>query len=187
MKKEFQNRYPHEFSGGQRQRIVIARALILKPEFIVFDEPVSALDVSVRSQLLNLLDDLKKELQFTSMFISHDLSVVKYICNKAAVMYLGHVVELADKKELYENPRHPYTQALLSAIPLPQTGVKRTHQVLQGEIPSPLNPPAGCPFHTRCPYATVRCCQEMPKFEQIGENHWCACHHEYTKYAGQGI
>lgn len=177
LREEYLNRYPYEFSGGQRQRIVIARALVLHPEFIVFDEPVSALDVSVRAQVLNLLADLKKELAFTSLFISHDLSVIKYICNKTAVMYLGHIVELADKDELYANPRHPYTQALFSAIPIPKVGARKEHQVLEGEIPSPLNPPSGCPFHTRCPKATALCRKEAPVLENLGEGHSCACHY----------
>lgn len=177
LKEEYLNRYPHEFSGGQRQRIIIARALILNPGFLVCDEPVSALDVSVRSQVLNLMTDLKEEFQFTSMFISHDLSVVKYICNKAAVMYLGHFVELAEIKELYGNPMHPYTRALLSSIPLPNVGIRRKHQILKGEIPSPLNPPSGCPFHPRCPLTSEKCSREIPEWKEVEAGHWCACHY----------
>ena len=170
------NRYPHEFSGGQRQRIVIARAIILDPEFVVCDEPVSALDVSVRSQVLNLLNTLQKEKNLTYMFISHDLSVVKYISDRIAVMYLGRVVELAEKDELYSHAAHPYTKALLSAVPIAEVGRKREISVLEGDVPSPINPPKGCYFNTRCPYADERCRKEKPELRDIGCGHMCACH-----------
>lgn len=170
------NRYPHEFSGGQRQRIVIARAIILDPEFVVCDEPVSALDVSVRSQVLNLLNTLQKEKNLTYMFISHDLSVVKYISDRIAVMYLGRVVELAEKDELYSHAAHPYTKALLSAVPIAEVGRKRDISVLEGDVPSPINPPKGCYFNTRCPYADERCRKEKPELRDIGCGHMCACH-----------
>ncbi len=170
------NRYPHEFSGGQRQRIVIARAIILDPEFVVCDEPVSALDVSVRSQVLNLLNTLQKEKNLTYMFISHDLSVVKYISDRIAVMYLGRVVELAEKDELYNHAAHPYTKALLSAVPIAEVGRKREISVLEGDVPSPINPPKGCYFNTRCPYADERCRKEKPELRDIGCGHMCACH-----------
>ena len=170
-------RYPHEFSGGQRQRIVIARALILRPEFVVCDEPVSALDVSVRSQVLNLMKQLQKELDLTCIFISHDLSVIKYICNRIAVMYLGHLVELADKDELYERPAHPYTKALLDAIPIPEANRSKQHTTLSGDVPSPINPPSGCVFHTRCPYAQERCSCEVPELRaSVDGKRFCACH-----------
>lgn len=170
------NRYPHEFSGGQRQRIVIARAIILDPEFVVCDEPVSALDVSVRSQVLNLLNTLQKEKNLTYMFISHYLSVVKYISDRIAVMYLGRVVELAEKDELYSHAAHPYTKALLSAVPIAEVGRKREISVLEGDVPSPINPPKGCYFNTRCPYADERCRKEKPELRDIGCGHMCACH-----------
>lgn len=172
------NRYPHEFSGGQRQRIVIARALVCDPEFIVCDEPVSALDVSVRSQVLNLMDEMKKKRNLTYLFISHDLSVVHHICDRIIVMYLGKIVELADKKELFANPVHPYTKAFLSAIPVPDIDHKREQILLQGEIPSPLNPPSGCAFHTRCCEASEECRCVQPKLIEVSPGHWVAC----TKY-----
>ena len=176
MPENMMNRYPHEFSGGQRQRICIARALALNPEFIVCDEPVSALDVSVRAQVLNLIQELKKKKHLTYMFISHDLSVVKYISDRIAVMYLGRIVEIAEKNELYNNPQHPYTKALLSAIPIPDVDNKMKREILTGDVPSPLNPPSGCYFHTRCKYATERCKTECPALHDVGNGHMVACH-----------
>lgn len=170
------DRFPHEFSGGQRQRIGIARALALNPEFIVADEPVSALDVSIQAQIINLLAKLQKEKGFTYMFISHDLSVVEHICNRVGVMYLGSMMELGDKEDLFSNPLHPYTKALLSAIPIPDPTVKRERIILEGDIPSPSNPPKGCKFHTRCPYSSEICEKEIPKYEKMGNNHYVACH-----------
>ena len=176
MPENMMNRYPHEFSGGQRQRIVIARALVLNPEFVVCDEPVSALDVSVRAQVLNLIQELKKKKHLTYMFISHDLSVVKYISDRIAVMYLGRIVEIAEKNELYNNPQHPYTKALLSAIPIPDVDNKMKREILTGDVPSSLNPPSGCYFHTRCKYATERCKTECPALHDVGNGHMVACH-----------
>ena len=176
MPENMMNRYPHEFSGGQRQRIVIARALVLNPEFVVCDEPVSALDVSVRAQVLNLIQELKKKKHLTYMFISHDLSVVKDISDRIAVMYLGRIVEIAEKNELYNNPQHPYTKALLSAIPIPDVDNKMKREILTGDVPSPLNPPSGCYFHTRCKYATERCKTECPALHDVGNGHMVACH-----------
>lgn len=163
LSEKFLDKYPHEMSGGQRQRVVIARALINDPELVICDEPVSALDVSVRSQVLNLLKDLQKERKLTYIFISHDLSVVEYLCDRVAVMYLGRIVELACKKDLYKRPLHPYTKALISAIPVPDLHTKKEEIILQGEVPSPLNPPKGCLFSTRCVYAQQRCKNEVPK------------------------
>ena len=178
----FVNRYPHEFSGGQRQRIGVARALATNPSFIVADEPISALDVSIQAQVVNLLDDLKDEMGLTYLFIAHDLSMVRYISDRVAVMYLGRIVELADRDGLYEHPIHPYTQALLSAIPMPDPDkeAKRQRIILQGDVPNPANPPAACRFHTRCSYVTDICKQEDPPFRNMGteENeHMVACHH----------
>ncbi|MDI9502872.1 MAG: dipeptide ABC transporter ATP-binding protein [Bacillota bacterium] len=174
--KYHMNRYPHEFSGGQRQRIGIARALALNPNFIVADEPVSALDVSIQSQIINLLTELQREHGFSYMFISHDLSVVRYISHRIGVMYLGALVELAEREEMFENPLHPYTQALLSAIPEPNPRVKRERILLKGDIPSPANPPEGCKFHTRCNYAEERCSLEVPEWRDLGGEHFVACH-----------
>ncbi|MCM3785309.1 dipeptide ABC transporter ATP-binding protein [Neobacillus mesonae] len=170
------NRFPHEFSGGQRQRIGIARALILNPEFIVADEPVSALDVSIQAQIINLLSDLQAEKQLTYLFISHDLSVVEHLCDRIGVMYLGSMVEMASKDDLFQNPLHPYTKALLSAVPIPDPTLKRERIVLKGDIPSPANPPSGCKFHTRCPLASDICKQEIPEYRNMGNDHYVACH-----------
>ena len=175
---EHANRYPHEFSGGQQQRLCIARALAVKPEFIVCDEPISALDVSIQSQVVNMLEDMQQELGLTYLFIAHDLSVVRHISRRIGVMYLGTMVELAESYELNKHPLHPYTKTLLSAVPVPDPEVSRTRQriVLEGDIPSPINPPTGCRFHTRCPYATEACKQKAPAFKEYAPGHWAACH-----------
>jgi oligopeptide transport system ATP-binding protein len=174
---QYVNRHPHEFSGGQRQRIGIARALAAQPDFIVCDEPISALDVSIRAQVINLLEDLQDQFHLTYLFIAHDLSVVRHISDRVAVMYLGKIVELTDRKELYENPLHPYTQALLSAVSIPDPVVEKKRQriILKGDVPSPAHPPAGCHFSTRCPMAAAACSQQEPAFADVGGGHWVSC------------
>ncbi|MEG0383958.1 ABC transporter ATP-binding protein [Solibacillus cecembensis] len=176
LSKDQMNRYPHEFSGGQRQRIGIARAIILQPDFIVADEPVSALDVSIQAQIINLFSKLQRQKNITFLFISHDLSVVEHLCSHIGVLYLGTMMELGSRDQLYSNPLHPYTKALISAVPIPNPTLKRERIILKGDIPNPSKPPSGCKFHTRCPYAIDSCKIEVPEFKEVEKGHFVACH-----------
>jgi oligopeptide/dipeptide ABC transporter ATP-binding protein len=176
LRPEHYTKYPHEFSGGQRQRIGVARALALNPSLIVCDEPVSALDVSIQAQILNLMQDLQKKYNLTYIFISHNLSVVKHLCDRIAVMYLGNIVEIAEKHDLFDHPSHPYTNALLDAIPVPDPEIPAMQEMLEGDVPSPMNPPTGCCFHTRCKHACERCSKEKPALREIAPGHFVACH-----------
>jgi oligopeptide/dipeptide ABC transporter ATP-binding protein len=176
LSKRHVNRYPYEFSGGQRQRIAIARALVINPEFVVADEPVSALDISIQAQILNLLLALQRDMKLTCLVIAHDLNVIYHICDRVAVMYLGKIVELSSIKSIFNNPLHPYTQALMSAIPIPDPRIKPKGIVLSGEVPSPLNPPEGCRFNTRCPFKQSKCLEEEPQFREVENNHFVSCH-----------
>ena len=176
LKPEHASRYPHEFSGGQRQRIGIARALAVRPKFIICDEPISALDVSIQAQVVNMLEDLQDEMGLTYLFIAHDLSMVKHISKKLGVMYLGQLVETGDADEIYKNPQHPYTQALLSAIPIPNPRNEKHRIMLEGDVPSPINPPSGCRFRTRCKYCTQKCAESEPKLKEVAPGHFVACH-----------
>ena len=173
---EHMDRYAHEFSGGQRQRIGIARALALRPQFVTADEPISALDVSIQAQVINLLKDLQEEFDLTYLVIAHDLSVVRYLCDRVAVMYLGKIVELASSEELFANPKHPYTEALISAVPIPDPELRMEQIILEGDVPSPLNQPSGCHFHPRCKYATDQCRNERPVYRDVGDRHFASCH-----------
>ncbi len=185
--REAMERYPHEFSGGQRQRIGIARSIAMRPDLVIADEPISALDVSIQAQIVNLLVDLQRELKLTYVFIAHDLKIVEYISTRVAVMYLGKIVELADAADLYRRPRHPYTQALLSAVPVPDPDHKKTRIILQGDVPSPLAPPPGCAFHPRCPHAFERCRRETPPLYDLGNGHTAACFLAEPEAQGRGV